>query len=63
MARLGNIDRVKVLPILIDELEVSELPLDIQARQFMRFPLPRKRKSFGLAIERFVQQLRSFRDG
>ena len=58
IARLQNVSRVKVLPILIDELPIESLPPDLRARQVLRFPLPSARRGFETALEGLVRDIK-----
>jgi serine/threonine protein kinase len=58
VARLESTRRVKILPIVIDDLRLTDLPPDVRARHVMRFPLPDDRAGFAAALNRLLVDMR-----
>jgi serine/threonine protein kinase len=58
IARLQNLSRVKILPVVIDGLDINLLPPDLRARQILRFPLASAKRSFGIAVDDLIRQIR-----
>lgn len=59
IARLENIKRVKILPLIIDDIPDAALPPDLRPRQVMRFPLPDDKTGFEAALSRLLSDMRA----
>jgi serine/threonine protein kinase len=62
-AHLENVDRVKILPILIDETKFESLPPSLRSRQILRFPRATSGGAFQSAVDDLVKQMRDLDAG
>jgi serine/threonine protein kinase len=61
-AHLDNLDRVKVLPILIDDTAFESLPPSLRSRRILRFPSTAGEIEFSSSVDEFVRQMRELAD-
>lgn len=57
-AHLENLDRVKILPILIDNTPFDSLPPSLRSRHILRFPQAVSGSEFFSSVDDLVRQMR-----
>jgi len=58
-AQLQNLDRVKVLPILIDDTKFEALPPSLRSRHVLRFPPAAAGIKFLSCVDDLIRQMRA----
>jgi hypothetical protein len=57
-AHLENLDRVKILPILIDDTPFESLPPELRSRHIIQFPQATSGVDFLSSVDDLVRQMR-----